>query len=390
MLKDYIDQTVTKHLLHEKELNRLFGNGITAGSVSLIGGQPGVGKTTLLLTIAAELSMIGKVLFVSGEESIGQIKSRFKNLNFNTENLLFFANTNIEQIINVLNDNYQFLFIDSIQMIDTLEVGTSRGSLAQIKACTLKIMELCKKDNITAFLIGHITKNGEIAGPKVIEHMVDTVLYFEGDTKSSYKVLRTTKNRFGKVNEIAIFELSDGFAKIIKNSANPFINDIDDNNGVISVIVEGSRSFLIEVEALTTKTIFGHPKRVTIGIEQARVNLILAVLESHCKIITQNKDIFIKVNGNLKITDNAIDLALAMAVASSICNKPLSKKVCFIGQITLNGKIKAVNYINERCLSATQIGIKKIYSPNLPDQKFSCDIKQITSLAEVIKWELGN
>lgn len=355
------------------ELNRVLGGGIVPGSLILIGGDPGIGKSTLLLQVSGQLQKnAGKVLYVSGEESASQIKMRADRLGINGDDLYVYPQTDmsyIRQTIDELKPDY--LIIDSVQTMDEPEIGSAVGSVSQIREVTAELMNIAKQQNITVFVVGHVTKGGAIAGPKILEHMVDTVLYFEGDTHHSYRILRSVKNRFGSTNEIGIFEMQTQGLSEVENPSEIFLEErLKDTNGsAVVVSMEGTRPILVEIQSLITPTIFGNAKRTATGLDHNRVSVIMAVLEKRGNLMLQNQDAYLKSTGGVKLDEPAIDLALAMSIASSYKNLGISATDCFVGEVGLTGEIRRVNRIDQRVNEAEKLGFKRIFIPknNLGD-----------------------
>lgn len=355
------------------ELNRVLGGGIVPGSLILIGGDPGIGKSTLLLQVSGQLQKFdGKVLYVSGEESASQIKMRADRLGINGKNLLVYPQTDmsyIRQTIDELKPDY--LVIDSVQTMDEPEISSAVGSVSQIREVTAELMNIAKQQNITIFVVGHVTKGGAIAGPKILEHMVDTVLYFEGDTHHSYRILRSVKNRFGSTNEIGIFEMRTKGLVEVDNPSEIFLEErLKDTNGsAVVVSMEGTRPILVEIQSLITPTIFGNAKRTATGLDHNRVSVIMAVLEKRGNLMLQNQDAYLKATGGVKLDEPAIDLALAMSIASSYKNLGISATDCFVGEVGLTGEVRRVNRIDQRVNEAEKLGFKRIFVPknNLGD-----------------------
>lgn len=355
------------------ELNRVLGGGIVPGSLILIGGDPGIGKSTLLLQVSGQLQKFdGKVLYVSGEESASQIKMRADRLGINGKNLLVYPQTDmsyIRQTIDELKPDY--LVIDSVQTMDEPEISSAVGSVSQIREVTAELMNIAKQQNITIFVVGHVTKGGAIAGPKILEHMVDTVLYFEGDTHHSYRILRSVKNRFGSTNEIGIFEMRTKGLVEVDNPSEIFLEErLKNTNGsAVVVSMEGTRPILVEIQSLITPTIFGNAKRTATGLDHNRVSVIMAVLEKRGNLMLQNQDAYLKATGGVKLDEPAIDLALAMSIASSYKNLGISATDCFVGEVGLTGEVRRVNRIDQRVNEAEKLGFKRIFVPknNLGD-----------------------
>ncbi|WP_334329048.1 DNA repair protein RadA [Companilactobacillus sp. HBUAS59699] len=355
------------------ELNRVLGGGIVPGSLILIGGDPGIGKSTLLTQVAGQLQSVGgKVLYVSGEESASQIKMRADRLGVHGDDLYIYPQTDMSYIRETINDmNPDYLIIDSIQTMDEPEISSAVGSISQVREVTSELMNIAKQQNITVFVVGHVTKGGAIAGPKILEHMVDTVLYFEGDTHHSYRILRSVKNRFGSTNEIGIFEMQTKGLVEVANPSEIFLEERlkDANGSAVVVSMEGTRPILVEIQSLITPTIFGNAKRTATGLDHNRVSVIMAVLEKRGNLMLQNQDAYLKSTGGVKLDEPAIDLALAMAIASSYKNIGIPATDCFVGEVGLTGEVRRVNRIDQRVNEAEKLGFQRIFVPknNLGD-----------------------
>ena len=351
------------------ELDRVLGGGVVAGSAVLIGGEPGIGKSTLLLQAA--MAYQGKnVLYVSGEESEEQIKLRANRLKEFSENsgLYIYSESNLNTIIAQANKNpYDLVVIDSIQTLFNPEIESSPGSVSQVRECSYKLIEFCKGKNIPLFLIGHINKEGNIAGPKVLEHLVDTVLQFEGDRNHLYRLVRTLKNRFGNSFEIGVFEMKPDGLNEVQKPGTFFLSGFEQNNNlsgsVITTVLEGNRAFLLEVQALVSSAVYGMPQRVANGFDAKRLNLLLAVLEKKCGFKLGQKDVFMNITGGFRINDPAIDLAVAISVLSSNEDVAVDKSYCLIGEVGLGGEIRGVLGLEQRIKEAYKMGFTKIIIP---------------------------
>ncbi|MGO3732850.1 MAG: DNA repair protein RadA [Vagococcus sp.] len=350
-----------------EELNRVLGGGVVPGSMVLIGGDPGIGKSTLLLQVSQQLSKLeGDVLYVSGEESAQQIKMRAERLNDENNNFYVYAETDmglIKQTIEHVMPEY--VVIDSIQTMIHPELDSAAGSVSQVRETTAELMQIAKTNQIAIFIVGHVTKEGSLAGPRMLEHMVDTVLYFEGDRHHTFRILRAVKNRFGSTNEIGIFEMRQEGLVEVNNPSEAFLEErLDGATGsAIVCSMEGTRPILAEVQALITPSVFGNAKRTATGLDYNRVSLIMAVLEKRAGLLLQNQDAYLKAAGGVKLDEPAIDLAIAVSIASSYKDKGTSPFECFIGEIGLTGEVRRVNRIDQRILEAKKLGFKKIYVP---------------------------
>jgi DNA repair protein RadA/Sms len=339
------------------ELNRVLGGGIVPGSVILLGGEPGIGKSTLLLQTA--LRMNKKVLYVSGEESLTQIKMRADRIGVTNENCLLLNETCVEKITHKLNEiKPSFVIIDSIQTIHSKYLDSTPGTVSQVRESCALLVQYAKQNETPIILVGHITKEGQLAGPKLLEHMVDTVLQFEGETQNNYRILRTLKNRFGNSLELGIYEMTSEGMREVDNPSEILINQRSENLSGVSVVasLEGNRSLLIETQALVSSAVYGNPQRNTNGYDIKRLNMLLAVLEKRCGYKLSQQDIFVNIAGGLKINDPATDLGIAASIISSFENAALSNKMVFAGEIGLSGEIRGVNRIDQRIKEAEKLG----------------------------------
>ncbi|KRN88453.1 DNA repair protein RadA [Ligilactobacillus ceti] len=349
------------------ELDRVLGGGIVPGSLILIGGDPGIGKSTLLLQLSGQLAnQAGKVLYVSGEESATQIKMRANRLKVASSDFYLYPETDMASIRQEISDlKPDYVVIDSVQTMQEPDMNSAVGSVAQIREVTATLMQIAKTNGITIFIVGHVTKGGAIAGPKILEHMVDTVLYFEGDQNQLFRMLRAVKNRFGSTNEIGIFEMRQtGLAEVL-NPSEIFLQERmpGATGSAVVVAMEGTRPLLAEIQALITPTAFGNAKRTTTGLNQNRVSLIMAVLEKRVGLLLQNQDAYLKAAGGLKLDEPAIDLALAMSIVSSYRDQETQPTDSFIGEIGLTGEIRRVNHIEQRVIEAAKLGFKRVFVP---------------------------
>lgn len=348
------------------ELDRVLGGGLVDGSVVLIGGDPGIGKSTLLLQTLSYLSKNNNVLYVTGEESPQQIAMRAHRLSLPTDKLNLLAETNVELIIaNAQKERPRVMVIDSIQTIYTELLQSAPGGIGQVRESAAQLVRYAKQTGTALFLIGHVTKEGTLAGPRVLEHMVDSVLYFEGERDSRYRVVRAIKNRFGAVNELGVFGMTDGGLREVNNPSAIFLSRYADAiaGSVVMVTWEGSRPLLVEVQALVDESYLTNPRRVTVGLEQNRLAMLLAVLHRHGNIPTYNQDVFVNVVGGVKVTETAVDLALILAVISSLRNKPLPQDLVVFGEVGLSGEIRPVQNGQERLKEALKHGFKRAIVP---------------------------
>jgi len=378
------------------ELNRVLGGGIVPGSLILIGGDPGIGKSTLLLQVSGQLSATGgKVLYVSGEESAPQIKMRADRLVVNSDNLYLYPETDMASIrANIEEMQPDYVVIDSVQTMQAPDVTSAIGSVSQIREVTGELMQIAKTNGITIFVVGHVTKGGAIAGPKILEHMVDTVLYFEGDLHNTYRILRAVKNRFGSTNELGIFEMREGGLYEVANPSEIFLEERlkDATGSAIVVSMEGTRPILVEVQALITPSVFGNAQRTSSGLDRNRVSLLMAVLEKRANLMLQNQDAFLKAAGGVKLDEPAIDLAIALSIASSYKDTATEPTDCFVGEVGLTGEIRRVSRIEQRVAEAKKLGFKRIFVPKNNLQGWvppkGIDVVGVSTLRQTLKLAL--
>ena len=375
-----------------EELDRVLGGGFVTGSLVLLGGEPGIGKSTLILQICDKIKTDGKVLYISGEESAEQIKIRADRLGISNDNILFLGETNIDIIENSINNiNPKLVIIDSIQTMYSEEITAAAGSVSQVREITARIMKICKQANITTIIIGHVTKDGNIAGPRVLEHMVDTVLYLEGERYFSYRILRGVKNRFGSTNEIGMFEMQNEGMVEIQNPSAILISDREDNiaGSIIVASMEGTRPLLIELQALTSQSIFGIPRRNANGIDYNRLTLLVAVLEKRSGLMLGNQDVYLNLVGGIKVNEPALDLGIVLATASSFKNISIPKEVVAIGEVGLTGEVRAVNMIEKRLKESEKLGFKTCIIPEsnkkLLKDNYKLDIIGVKNITEAMK-----
>ncbi len=356
------------------ELDRVLGSGIVKGSLVLVGGDPGIGKSTLLLQMCRELASMGKkVLYVSGEESTVQIKMRADRLGEFKGDMLLLSETNLDTVLDNIDEiKPEIVVIDSVQTMFKEDVNAAPGSISQVKETTNVLMHIAKEKGIATFIVGHVTKEGTVAGPRVLEHMVDTVLYFEGENQASYRMLRAVKNRFGSTNEIGVFEMQrEGLVEIPNPSKYMLQGKPEDEPGsVVTTAIEGTRTILVEIQALVCRTSFNFPRRTSAGTDFNRVNLLLAILEKRLGMKLAECDAYVNIAGGMKVTEPAVDLALIMAVISSYRNVPISGRTIIFGEVGLTGEVRAVSQASQRVSEAIKIGFNKIIMPkaNLPIQ----------------------
>ncbi len=354
------------------ELDRVLGGGLVKGSFVLVGGDPGIGKSTLLLQICEFLGQTSKILYVSGEESPNQIKLRGERLKIKTDNLKIYSETNMNYIKNAIaEETPDIIIVDSVQTMLNPEIGSSPGNVSQIKDVTSTFMRIAKDNNITVFLVGHVTKDGSIAGPKILEHMVDTVLYFEGDNQQSYRILRAVKNRFGSTNEIGVFEMdSDGLSQVANPSEALLSGRPEDSIGsCICCSMEGTRPVLAEIQALVSPTSFGNPRRMTQGPDLNRVLMLLAVMEKQSGLHINSYDAYVNIVGGFRISETATDLGIVMALASSFRNRSLDKGIVAIGEVGLTGETRSVSFLEGRIGEAEKMGFTTCLIPYINSKK---------------------
>ncbi len=374
------------------ELDRVLGGGLVKGSLVLLGGEPGIGKSTLILQICDKIQGEGKVLYVSGEESAEQIKMRADRLGINNDDILFLGETDID-IVNqaIIDINPKLVIIDSIQTMYSEEITAAAGSVSQVREITSQVMRVCKSRAITTIIIGHVTKEGNIAGPRVLEHMVDCVLYLEGERYFTYRILRGVKNRFGSTNEIGMFEMREEGMCEITNPSDILISEREDNPAGSCIVscMEGTRPILVELQALTSQTIYGYPKRTANGIDYNRLALLIAVLEKRVGLQLGSQDVYLNVVGGLRINEPSIDLGIVLVTASSFKNVPIPKDMVIMGEVGLTGEIRRINNIEKRLKEAEKLGFKTCIIPesnkrDLKD-KFKLDIICVRNINEAMK-----
>ncbi|SFC71484.1 DNA replication and repair protein RadA [Alkalibacterium subtropicum] len=375
------------------EFNRVLGGGVVPGSLVLIGGDPGIGKSTLLLQVSAQLNQQGgKVLYVSGEESAAQIKMRAERLELRGTDFYLYAETEvtaIQETIETLKPDY--VIIDSIQTMHHANIDSASGSVSQVRESTSTLMQIAKMNEIAIFIVGHVTKEGAIAGPRMLEHMVDTVLYFEGEQHHTFRILRAVKNRFGSTNEIGIFEMKNGGLEEVLNPSQLFLEErlAGATGSAVVAAMEGTRPMLVEIQSLISPTVFGNAKRTSSGLDYSRVSLIMAVLEKRAGLLLQNQDAYLKAAGGVRLDEPAIDLSIAISIASSYKEKETRATDCFIGEIGLTGEIRSVSKIEQRVKEADKLGFKRVFIPKNNKEGWAMpkniEVIGCTTLTEVIK-----
>ena len=390
-LNDIEPQEHSRIQLNDAEINRVLGGGLVLGSLILFGGEPGIGKSTLLLQMAVTMKGL-KVLYVSGEESEQQIKMRAERIGGTNDECYILTETNIQNIFKQAEKiQPHVLVIDSIQTIFSSQIESSPGSISQIRETTAQLLRYAKQTNVPVFLIGHITKEGSLAGPKVLEHMVDAVLQFEGDRNHVYRLLRSIKNRFGSTNELGIYEMNGSGLRQVENPSEILITNTDATLSGISIgaTLEGMRPMLIEVQALVSTAAYGTPQRSSTGFDSKRLNMLLAVMEKRCGFKLGAKDVFLNIAGGIKVDDPAIDLAVVAAVLSSNADMPIAKKIALSAELGLSGEVRPVNRIDQRIYEAEKLGFDKIiiskYNKGIQQSDFKIELVMCGKITEVVK-----
>jgi len=369
------------------EFDRVLGGGIMPGSLILLSGEPGIGKSTLAAQIADTIKTDAVVIYVSGEESANQIKSRFDRLNIDCQKIQFISEPNIEKILaSIQQVKPSLVIVDSIQAVYTSVLPSESGSINQIRASAVKFLEIAKRNNMAIILIGHITKDGLIAGPKSLEHIVDTVIYLETETAHDYRILRAIKNRFGSINELGIFAMTGSGFKEITNPSAIFLEAGEEKlaGSVISCIIEGTRPFLVEIQALVTKTVFGYPQRKAAGFDLNRLQILIAVLTKRTKFNLTNQDVILNIVGGLKINEPALDLAICLAIASSLLNQATNRQTVVLGEVGLGGEIRQVNKLEQRLREAEKLGFTKAIIPDSEVKTKKIKLEKIKNLTEIM------
>lgn len=391
-LDDVKKQDIVRTKTGFDELDRVLGGGLVKGSLTLLGGEPGIGKSTLILQICDKIKGEGQVLYVSGEESAQQIKIRADRLGIKNNNIVFLGETDIDVIEDaILKTNPKLVIIDSIQTMYSDEITSGPGSVSQVREITARIMKMCKQEEITTIIIGHVTKDGNIAGPRVLEHMVDTVLYLEGERYFAYRILRGVKNRFGSTNEIGMFEMNDIGMCEIDNPSSVLLSEKNENvaGSIVVASIEGTRPILVELQALTATSVFGMPRRTANGIDYNRLTLLIAVLEKRTGLPLGNQDVYLNIVGGIKINEPALDLGIILAVSSSFKNIPIPNDVIAIGEVGLTGEVRRVNQIEKRIKEAEKLGFKKCIIPEsnkkLLKDTYKLDIIGVQNISEAMR-----
>ncbi len=388
-INDIVEEEVYRFSSLDSELDNVLGGGIVPGSLTLIGGSPGVGKSTLLLKVGSNIASTGKdVLYVTGEESAGQIKLRANRLKSNHDSLYLLSEIRLEQIlVELQHRKYDFLIIDSIQTIYSENITSAPGSVTQVRQITFELMRIAKEKDIAIFIIGHITKEGSIAGPRVLEHMVDTVLYFEGDSSQELRILRGFKNRFGATSEIGVFEMkAEGLVSATDIASRFFNRNSSQSGSALTVIMEGSRPIILEVQALVSESHTPNAKRQATGFDNNRLNMLLALLERKLEIPLSGYDVFINITGGIKITETAADLAILAAIISSFRDRAISKETIFIGEVSLVGDVREVYALDARLKEARMQNITKALVSKKPLEKTSIKTFIVDEVTKLLEW----
>ncbi len=389
-IESVVYQKLNRIDCQDAELNRVLGGGLVKGSLVLIGGEPGIGKSTLLLQLA--LNLPNKICYISGEESESQIKMRADRIHPESQHCYVLAETNLSRILKEVNEvKPEILIIDSIQTISTPFQDSTPGSVSQVRECTSELQRFAKERNIVVFIIGHITKEGSIAGPKILEHIVDVVLQFEGDKNYSYRILRSLKNRFGSTDELGIYEMVTKGLKAITNPSDLLLSQSDENlsGSSVAATINGARPMLVETQALVSTAVYGNPQRSSTGFDLRRMNMLLAILEKRANMQFGQQDVFLNIAGGIKMVDPSIDLAIATSLVSSLQDITVSSKYCFSAELGLTGEIRAVHRIDQRILEADRLGFEKIFISNynlktLDPSKYNIEMVGLSKIEDLI------
>jgi DNA repair protein RadA/Sms len=391
-LSDIDLQSLPRYSSSIEELDRVLGGGLVPGSVVLIGGNPGAGKSTLLLQVMCQLAHSGRpALYVTGEESLQQVGMRGNRLNLPTDNLKMLAETNVEQICQAAQQHQpELLVVDSIQVMHSADVPSAPGSVSQVRECAAYLIQYAKQTNTVLFLVGHVTKEGNLAGPKVLEHMIDCFIMLEGGNDSKYRILRGQKNRFGAVNELGVFAMTEQGLKEVKNPSAIFLarTEEDTPGSLVMVLWEGTRPLLVEIQALVDSSPLGNPRRVAVGLEQNRLAMLLAVLHRHGGLYMADQDVFVNVVGGVKVSETSADLALVLSIVSSFKDRSLSKELVVFGEVGLAGEIRPVPGGQERLAEAAKLGFKRAIVPkaNLPKTKIDgLEVIGVTKVSQALE-----
>ncbi|WP_067141055.1 DNA repair protein RadA [Oceanivirga salmonicida] len=393
LLKDIIIEKEFRLKTNYSEFDRVLGGGLTEAEVVLVTGAPGIGKSTFLLSLLNEYSSSNKTLYVSGEESIRQIKERADRINVNSEKLLILNETRLEYIKDIiLEQKPKVVVIDSIQTIYSEEINSLPASVSQIRECSLKLIEIAKEFDISFYIVGHITKDGKLAGPKLLEHMVDCVISFEGDEDNHYRIVRSIKNRYGSTNEISIFDIKENGINEIKNPSEFFVSAREEKNigSIIVPSIEGSRVILFEVQSLVSKAIYGYPKRIIQGFDKNRIEILLAILSKSMNLDFNMNDVYINIPGGIEIKERASDLAVILSLISSVKKKEISGKIAVLGELGLRGEVRAVSFIKKRVNELIKLGFTGVYLPKIQEkefknEKFNIKLNYIDNIKELVE-----
>ena len=368
------------------EFDRVIGGGVVSGSIILVSGEPGIGKSTLLLTISGVLSRKKKVIYISGEESISQVRLRAERIGVLKDKILILSETDILSILACINaETPEIVIIDSVQALSSGDTDGIPGSVSMVREIASELIEVAKKNDITIFLVGHITKSGNIAGPKTLEHMVDTVLFMEGDRTHSFRLLRSKKNRFGSTNEVGIFDMDEEGLKEVKNPSEYLISGKQKSSpgSIVIPTIEGTRTIMIEAQALVIPTRFAYPQRVAQGFSERRLDLLVAVIQKRLNMDMSNFDIFCNIAGGMSILEPSIDLGVVLSVISSLLDKPIKDELCVVGEVGLSGEIRGVPYISSRIQEAKRMGFKKIITPpNVTDKTKDIEVIKVSNISQ--------
>jgi DNA repair protein RadA/Sms len=368
------------------EFDRVIGGGVVSGSIILVSGEPGIGKSTLLLTISGILSRKKKVIYISGEESISQVRLRAERIGVLKDKILILSETDILSILACINaETPEIVIIDSVQALSSGDTDGIPGSVSMVREIASELIEVAKKNDITIFLVGHITKSGNIAGPKTLEHMVDTVLFMEGDRTHSFRLLRSKKNRFGSTNEVGIFDMDEEGLKEVKNPSEYLISGKQKSSpgSIVIPTIEGTRTIMIEAQALVIPTRFAYPQRVAQGFSERRLDLLVAVIQKRLNMDMSNFDIFCNIAGGMSILEPSIDLGVVLSVISSLLDKPIKDELCVVGEVGLSGEIRGVPYISSRIQEAKRMGFKKIITPpNVTDRTKDIEVIKVSNISQ--------
>lgn len=368
-----------------KEFDRVLNGGFVRGSFSLLGGDPGIGKSTLMLQVAKNCPD-KKILYIAGEESGSQIKQRASRIGLKGENLFISSHTEVRDIISkARNSTYDLLIIDSIQTVFSDDLTSLPGSVQQIRECSALLQQLAKKENVTILMIGHVTKDGDIAGPRILEHMVDTVLHFEGDKNHLYRLLRTVKNRFGPAQEVGVFEMKEGGLEEVANPSVLFMSDseIEVSGNSLTCVMEGTRPILVEVQALVTPSSYSTPQRTASGFDQRRLSLLIAVLEKRAGLSFAGNDVYLNIAGGLKVTDPSADFAVVSALISSLKDKPLKSDTVYFGEVGLGGEVRKVPFFEQRVRETEKMGLKKVVAPKVKAAEMSVMVQSAALITDL-------